>query len=782
MAQIGETELDIHALWLALWRRAWLLAILVVIAGAGTYIGLGFVTPLYTADTSILMEDRESPLTRPRDQTSDNTPELDQSAIQSQVEVLRSRDIANAVIDNLKLTGNPAFDPARHPSLLSSVMIALGIEENPTDATIRQRVMDTYFSRLSVFPLQQSRVVGVEFTAPDPELAAQVANAVADAFVALQQQAKRESAVAATDWLQEEIQRLRGKVADAEQAVAAYQTKQGLYDVQSDGSGQVNTLSTQQLSDINAELARARAAQAEATARAQSLQQLLDEGGSLDASAEVLNSPLIQRLRERQVALQAQIADLSTTLLPGHPRIRALKSQLDNLDAQIRSEAQKILESLNTGARIAGARVASLEKSLNDAKADVSQSNEKSIELRALQREATAQRDLLESFLSRYREAAARTDTNYLPADARIISRAVAPAEPSYPKKPMLAIAAALAVLLIAIAILFMREFTSGRAFRVVGYGVLEPASEPLKLASRVRPDEPPPGPDGGTHETLPEEASADSAEGDAALASPEVESAASAESAEEKPADDEPEPETKTAAAAKPVAAEPEAAPDAGKIETAAGADSAKPDTATGAASAHTREEEEAGSAELAAMIGRREIRVALFAGLNGGEGAGAIAFSAARLAGKERLRCIVIDLGRMPSEALSHDGPGVADLMTGAATFGEVIQRDETARVHVIPYGTSGNEPPAQRLPLVLGALSHTYDKVIVVVDRFADWPHEHLHPDLAAIVCEPDASDESRADVYEAALERGAKTAVIVRYTSDMNGGSRRESAAA
>ena len=149
----------------------------------------------------------------------------------------------------------------------------------------------------------------------------------------------------------------------------------------------------------------------------------------------MLNSQLIQRLRERQVALQAQIAELSTTLLPGHPRIRALKEQVANLDGQIRDETAKVLASLQTAARVAAAREQSLVKSLNEAKVDVSRSNDQGIELRALEREAAAQRDLLELFLARYREAAARTDANYLPADARIISRAVPPIEPSFPKK-----------------------------------------------------------------------------------------------------------------------------------------------------------------------------------------------------------------------------------------------------------------------------------------------------------------------------------------------------------
>jgi tyrosine-protein kinase Etk/Wzc len=766
MAEIGETELDLRALSSALWRRAWLLFGLAIVAAIVTYIGLSFVSPLYTADTSILIEDRESPLTRPRDQPVDTTTAApDESAIQSQVQVLKSREVANAVIDDLKLTSQPEFDPARKPSMIGSLLVALGLSSNPTDSTIRQRVMDSYFARLSVFPVQQSRVIGVQFSASQPKLAADVANAVADSFVKLQQDAKRQSALEATEWLQQQIEQLRGRVADAEQAVANYRTSHGLYDLDNSTTGNTDTgstgggssnLSTQQLGDMNAELARARAARAEAEARANAVQQLLDQGASLDSSGDVLNSPLIQRLRERQVALQAQIADLSTTLLPTHPRMRALEEQVANLDTQIRAEAEKVLASLNTAARIAAAREQSLVKSLNDAKADVSRSNDQGIELRALEREATAQRDLLESFLSRYREAAARTDANYLPADARIISHAVEPLTPSFPKKTMMSIAAALAVLLIAAAIVLLREFMSGRAFRLIGYSAggesapsLKPAAAHAERKALPEPEAsaPPPSPPSDDVEVVPVGT---------------VDEAESEDQSEEKPAEESEETIPEEEAVDEPQAeatGEPEA--------------EATDEAADGKKSEAT---------ELAKIIGGADVKIALFVGAEGGEGTGAIAFSAAREAADDKLRSIVIDLGREPSEALGQERPGLCDLLAGGAAFGEVIQRDEDAGVHVVPFGPTGEDPAFERLQLVIGALAHSYDKVMFVADKLDDWPDAYLQPDVAAVVCAPEMTENRRSEVYDAALARGAKSAVIVRFASETDAGGEEESAAA
>ena len=85
----------------------------------------------------------------------------------------------------------------------------------------------------------------------------------------------------------------------------------------------------------------------------------------------------------------------------------------------------------------------------------------------------------------------------------------------------------------------------------------------------------------------------------------------------------------------------------------------------------------------------------------------------------------------------------------------------------------GRAEKIPAFQRLQLVVGALTHTYDKVLVVADSLADWPEQHMRPDLAAIVCGPQTTDLLRTELYEAALARGARSAVIVRFSGDGDG---------
>lgn len=704
MADSHDRELNAQALAAALWRNAGLLVLGAALVAVLTFVALSFVKPLYTADTRILIEERESPLTRTRDAAPEPASQFDESAIQSQVEVLRSREIAEIVVDELNLARDPEFDPDDKPSRLGSFLLSIGVRQTPADASVRQRAMEAYFDRLSVYPIGKSRVIGVDFTAAKPELASRVANAIADAYIRLQQDAKRESAIAATEWLQSEIERLRGRVQEAEDKVARYRSSTGLFNVGAQAGG--GNLSTQQLGDINAELARAKAARSEAEARASLVESLLRQDGSLETSKEVLDSQLIQRLSEREITLRSEIADLSTTLLPGHPRIRALQSQLANLRGQIRLEAQKILRSLNTAARVAAGREAALIESLNEAKRGASRSNEQEIELRALEREAAAQRDLLETFLGRYREAAARTDANYLPADARIISRAVPPASPSFPKKTMMSLAAGVAAFLLAVAVVVMREFMSGRAYQPLAVAVADESA--------------------GT----------------------------------------------------RMITAEAPAWSDLDELD-----ELEAPLAPTGAELlAEDFDDGGLGTKELAEILASPAVRMVLFAGALGGEGAGDIALSSARMAAENDLRFVILDMGLLPSDALGgNEEPGLGDLLNGDAAFGEVIRRDEGSRVHLIPMGSRSDQPaPQQRLALVLGALTHTYDKVIVVADSLDDWPYEHVRPDLCALVCGPETTEEMRNELYEKALEKGAKAALIVRFSGDTGASSESEDA--
>jgi MinD-like ATPase involved in chromosome partitioning or flagellar assembly len=237
---------------------------------------------------------------------------------------------------------------------------------------------------------------------------------------------------------------MRKKVAEAEAKVEGFRVRSNLFTGLNS-----QTLASQQLTDVNTQIATARGQKADAETKARLIRNMLESGRPWEAS-EVLNSELIRRLSEQRVTLRAQLAEQSATLLDFHPRIRELRAQIADLESQIRSEAEKIVRSLESNAKIADARVETLNASLGQLKLLAASSGEQDVELRALEREAKAQRDLLESYLAKYREASARDSLEAAPPEARIISRAVVTNTPSYPKKLPVILLVALATLLLA--------------------------------------------------------------------------------------------------------------------------------------------------------------------------------------------------------------------------------------------------------------------------------------------------------------------------------------------
>ena len=265
--------------------------------------------------------------------------------------------------------------------------------------------------------------------------------------------------------MQPEIADLSKRVKDAEAKVAAYRSSSDLL------IGQNNAvLATQQLSELSSELSRVRANRAASEASAESVRAALAKGAPVETLPAVMASPLIQRLRERQVQLNNDIADLSASLLSGHPRIRALRSQLADLNNQIRLEARKVLGSLEDEAETARLRESQLTSSLNQLKEQSSKAGEEEVELRALEREATAQRQLLEILPDPLSRSVVPHGSRLSACRCAIFSRADRPIEPYFPKKIPMTIAAFVASLLLLSIITLLRALFSGQALAPCQY------------------------------------------------------------------------------------------------------------------------------------------------------------------------------------------------------------------------------------------------------------------------------------------------------------------------
>lgn len=458
---VSDVDVDLGRLFAGLVRNLPFMLVFALVITGLAFAAAMLVKPQYRAETRILIESRESIYTRPANVSADADRTLmDDEAIASQVEVISSTDILREAARRLDLTANDEFG-ADETSALRNFLVLAGLKSDPSQASVEERVLAAMRERLFVYRVDRSRVIVVRFSSSDPELAAAVPNAIADAYIALQEQAKRLSNTDAREWLEPEIADLRQRVREAETRVAEFRAQAGLL------VGQNNApLATQQLSELSSELSRVRANRSAAEARAAAIRAALQSGERIETVPDVLNAAMVQRLRERQVQIETDLADLSTSLLENHPRIRALNAQLAETDQQLRVEMTRVLRSVVNETDEARARERQLVADLNTQKAESARAGGEEVELRALEREAAAQRALLESYLTRYREAASRADRNYLPVDARIFARATPPIEAYFPKiLPIVGAAFAGSLLLIAL-ITLLRELFSGRAMR----------------------------------------------------------------------------------------------------------------------------------------------------------------------------------------------------------------------------------------------------------------------------------------------------------------------------
>ena len=445
-AAVEDGDIDLRSLGLALWKRkAWILWPTVVVAIVSA-IGVNMITPRYKSEARILYDGRENVFLRPEAEKSINgeRPAADPETLTSQVQLVLSRQLALEVIGQLKLNDLPEFDPLlRPPSILRHILSLIGISRDLMAMTPEERVLESWYDRLTAYPVDKSRVIVIEFQSWDPALAARVTNAIADTYLRMEQSVRQEQTRGAGQWLAGEIDKLRGKVADAEAKVEEFRSYTNLL------VGTNNTtLSNQQLGELNSQVVSARGQKADAETRAKIIRDMLRNGESIEAS-DIVNSELVRRLSEQRGILRAQLAEQSSQLLSGHPRIKELKAQIGDFDKQIRAEAEKLVRTLENEARIAGARVEASSANLDMVKRQAASTNEQDVQLRALERESKAQRDLLESYLAKYRETTARETIGSAPPDAKIISAAIASNTPYFPKKlPIVAVATLITLIL----------------------------------------------------------------------------------------------------------------------------------------------------------------------------------------------------------------------------------------------------------------------------------------------------------------------------------------------
>lgn len=387
-----DDTIDLRAYWQVLRDRRWVIAgvasAVLLLALAATLLA----TPIFRASSTLQIERDTMKIMDVEGLTPTESP-MDRDFYQTQYELLRSRSLARRVVQDLHLARHPQF-----AEKMAKVDESLA-DQQPTPSVLRdareRALVEDALRSLTIEPIRNSRLVRVNFDSPDPALSAKVANAWSDAFIAANLERRFDASSYARKYLEERLAQLKGKLEDSEKTLVDFAADQQIV---STGDNQPS-LSAQNLGELNAALAVAQASRIRAQASWDQAR-----GGDGLGLPQVVQSPLIQKLRESRSLLAAQYQEQLRTFKADYPDMRRLAGQITETDAQIAAEVGHIRAAVRSEFEAARAQEQLLEGRMAGLKNDVLDLQGRSIRYNILRREAETNRQLYDGLLQRYKE------------------------------------------------------------------------------------------------------------------------------------------------------------------------------------------------------------------------------------------------------------------------------------------------------------------------------------------------------------------------------------------
>jgi polysaccharide biosynthesis transport protein len=421
------SSLSLQYLWRAV-RQRWLTMIIVALllfAGIAAYVFA--LRPAYTAQAVVLL----APVTEELADAPTTARVLattDPFFIRSETSIIASDELSREVIEDLKLAQMPEFQPPA--GLLESLGLRSSAPASAHPYLSREeltldQVLRGYREHLSVFNDGRSKTVQIEFTASDPRLAATIANTHAEAYLHEQANRRGDSRQKSLDWLKHEVD-LRAKEArEADARVQEFQLKNGIV------TSQDSTMVEQRLSQLSTQLVDARRQLSTQTSLLAEIRAVRAGADPSNVAALLANDPLNDLLRTR-VQAEAAVASMEARLTDNHPTLVKQREVLASVNQTLSTQLARV-------EREAAASVSSWQRQVRDLSAAVGaetankeSQDEVSSALPALQAEAQVKRTVFETVLNRFQTQLAEHGNSQ--PTAVIVSRAVPPAQPSFPR------------------------------------------------------------------------------------------------------------------------------------------------------------------------------------------------------------------------------------------------------------------------------------------------------------------------------------------------------------
>ncbi len=454
-AERAEEETGIRDIWRILVRRRWLIILTVVTLMVSAIGVVETLTPRYTTEALLMVGDQQPHMLDLQSVVTGVETEITESEIQ----IIKSRRIARLVIEKLDLLHNPSFVPQKtqagwQASLAQDVSDFWKTVANVTglkstaakppkalDEDIAMaRGVDSLLKHLEVTAKGRSRVIGISYESPDPEMAAAITNEVAQAYIQDQLTAKLQATIQANQWLTERVADLRNQVIGTDRRVQQRKIEAGITE------GKQVDLVNEQISSLSEQLILAEADEAQADSKVAESGQASRTGTAI---SDVAASPVVQKLRADQADLRQKIAQAEQTMGEKSPVLIQLRAQLAANSSALGGESSRVVSGLANNASIAHARVTALSNALATLKKEAGKADAADVDIAAEEREAAANHNLYDRLLSRAKETS--IESGLQQPDAHIVSTADVPVHPSFPNKPLVLLLAFVGAGLVAV-------------------------------------------------------------------------------------------------------------------------------------------------------------------------------------------------------------------------------------------------------------------------------------------------------------------------------------------
>ena len=417
------------------YRQKWYVLGVTAITLAITAAVLVQLTPEYRATALVMLDTRKAKVTNTTDVLGGLTVDL--SAVQSEIEVLKSASLLGRVVDKLHLEQDVEYGAAR-PGVFGTIVAEVRAtyhrwmgtsavrDERLTDNGPRARAIVVLSRNVQIATRGRSYVISVALDSTDPLKAKKIVDTITDFYLVDQLQAKLDANKRATDFFNDRLDELKKKVAAAESAAAAFREKSGLT------IGKDATIASQSISELNSQLIQARTQRADKESRLIALQQAARNPATLGGVTEVLANPLISSLRAQEAEVARRIGDLNQRYGESHPRLLQARAEQAQIQGRINAEVAKIISSVQGDAEAAKGKEAELQAQVDNLEQKAGGLGQSEVELRQLEREAQSNRIVYEDFLKRFKELREQQDIQQ--PDARVLSAATVPPGAVFPR------------------------------------------------------------------------------------------------------------------------------------------------------------------------------------------------------------------------------------------------------------------------------------------------------------------------------------------------------------